>query len=194
MNALEIIRDIVENKKTGLLRVESYIFLFKEGKLLESAGKTSNREQAIMDVVENDYKNVEFQELDASVIISFNEPLDISDRLPKKRKGREIKLDENLSKKLFEIKSIISNLSSSLVGKIKGEILAFDGFNEDEIDSVADSVEAIYEKFPDLNEIILTSRKGATYIKFSDNKYIVCNLNTIENVGILKAIIGGMLK
>ncbi len=189
-----MIRDIVENKKSGLLKVEGYIFLFKEGKLLESAGKTSNREQAIMDVVENDYKNIEFQEIDASVLISFNEPLDISDKLPKKRKGRELKLDDNLSKKLSEIKAIIANLSNSLIGRIKGEILAYDGFSEDEIDNIANSVETIYEKFPGLNDIILTSREGATYIKFLDDKYIVCNLNTIENVGILKAIISGMLK
>lgn len=194
MNSFELLKDIVENKKSGLLKVEGYILLFKEGKLLESAGKTTNREEAIRDIVDNNYKNAEFQEIDASVLISFNEPLDISDKLVKKKKGREIKLDENLLKKIEEAKLIVPSLKSSVVGKIKGEILAYFGINEDDIENIANNVDAIYEKFQNIEDIILNSRNGATYIRFSNDKYILCDLTSIENIGILKAVISGFLK
>jgi hypothetical protein len=194
MNITETLRDIVENKKSGLFRAGQYIFLFKEGKLLEVAGKTSNREEALKDILENDYKDYEFQEVNSSTLISFQEPLDISDKLVRKKKGREIKTDENIHKKIQEIKLIVPSLNKILVGKIKGEIIAYLGFSEDELDNLANNVDLIYEKFENPKDIILNSENSSTLIKFIDDKYILCFLNSSESLGILRVILNEVIK
>ncbi len=194
MNITETLRDIVENKKSGLFRAGQYIFLFKEGKLLEVAGKTSNREEALKDILENDYKDYEFQEVNSSTLISFQEPLDISDKLVRKKKGREIKTDENIYKKIQEIKLIVPSLNKILVGKIKGEIIAYLGFSEDELDNLANNVDLIYEKFENPKDIILNSENSSTLIKFIDDKYILCFLNSSESLGILRVILNEVIK
>ncbi len=194
MNIIETLRDIVDNKKSGLFKAGEYIFLFKEGKLLEVAGKTSNREEALNDIIENDYKNYEFQEISASTLISFQEPMDISDKLIRKKRGREVKIDENINKKIQDIKLMFPSLSKILVGKIKGEILAYLGLSEDEIENLANNVDLIYEKFFNLKEIILNSENSSTLIKFIDDKYILCSLNSSENIGILRVIISEVIK
>ncbi|MEO0143607.1 MAG: hypothetical protein ABIL49_04145 [candidate division WOR-3 bacterium] len=193
MTTIDILRDIVENKKSGLLKVDAYIFLFKEGLLLEVSGKSSNREEAIKDIIENDYKDGVFQEVDTSVLISFQEPLDISNKIPKK-KGREIKLDESLIKKIEEIKITIPSLKKCLIGKIKGEILAYVGFSEEEIEDIVNSIETIYEKFSDMNEIILGSEKSVSFIRFKGDMFILCILDSLANVGILRVLVSGLLK
>jgi len=194
MNITETLRDIVENKKSGLFKAGQYIFLFKEGKLLEVAGKTSNREEALKDILENDYKDYEFQEVNSSTLISFQEPLDISDKLVRKKKGREIKIDENIYKKIQEIKLITPSLDKILVGKIKGEIIAYLGFSENEIDNLANNVDLIYEKFENPKDIILNSENSSTLIKFIDDKYILCFLNSSESLGILRIILNEVIK
>ena len=194
MNITETLRDIVENRKSGLFKAGQYILLFKEGKLLEVAGKTSNREEALKDILENDYKDYEFQEVNSSTLISFQEPLDISDKLTRKKRGREIKIDENIHKKIQDIKLIVPSLNKILVGKIKGEIIAYIGFEEGEIDNVANNVDLIYEKFINLKDIILNSENSSTLIKFIDDKYILCSLNSSESIGILRVIISELIK
>ncbi|MEO0202646.1 MAG: hypothetical protein ABIL37_02860 [candidate division WOR-3 bacterium] len=192
MTALEILKDVVENKKTGLLKIDAYILLFKEGQLLEVSGKTSNRELAIKDILENNYKDGIFQEVDTSILISFQEPLDISDKLPKKR-TREIKLDEELIKKIDNIKKSIPNLRKCLVGKIGGEILAYDKIDEDEIENIVNKIESIYERFSDMNEIILSSKGNVIFMKFQNEKFAFCNLDSLGNVGILKILVSELL-
>lgn len=194
MNITETLRDIVDNKKSGLFKAGDYIFLFKEGKLLEVAGKTSNREEALKDILENDYKNYEFQEINASTLISFQEPLDISDKLTRKRKGKEVKIDENIYRKIQDIKLMFPSLNKVLVGKIKGEIIAYLGFNEDEIENVANNVDLIYEKFVNLKDIILNSENSSTLIKFVDDKYILCSLSDSGSIGILRVITSEVIK
>jgi len=194
MNIVETLRDIVENKKSGLFKAGQYIFLFKEGKLLEVAGRTSNREEALKDILENDYKDYEFQEISSSTLISFQEPLDISDKLTRKKRGREIKTDENIYKKIQDIKIMFPSLNKILVGKIKGEILAYLGFEENEIDNLANNVDLIYERFADLKDIILSSEDISTLIKFIDDKYVLCSLSSSESIGILRVVISEIIK
>lgn len=192
MTSLEIIKDVVENKKSGILKIEEYIFLFRDGKLLEVAGKTTNREKALEDVIQNNYKNSEFQEVEATVLISFQEPLDISDKLPKKAK-RKVLLDEILVKKLQDIKLIVPSLNRAIVGKLNAEVIAYLNINEDELDGIIEKVEKVYEKFPEINDLILNTQDSSIYIRIKNQNYIFCELKSIENIGILRAYISKVL-
>jgi len=194
MTIYDILRDIAENKRSGLLRTDNYFFLFKDGKLLEVSGKTTNREQALNDIIENEVQNFDFQEIDKSTLISFQEPMDIIDKIPKKKKGREIKLDENYLKKVEQIKMIVPNINKIVYGKVKGEILAYDNFTDEELEVIANRVDSIYEQFSNINDLILNSENSTIFIKFRDDKYILCELNDISSVGILRVISSEVLR
>lgn len=187
-----MMKDIVENKRSGLLKVGEYIFLFKDGKLLEVAGKTTNKEKALEDVIQNNYENSEFQEIEATVLISFQEPLDISDKLPKKV-GRKILLDETLVKKLQDLRLIVPSLNSAIVGKLGAEVVAYFNISEDELDGIIEKVEKVYEKFPEINDMILNTQDSSIYIRIKNQSYIFCKLRSIENIGILRIYISKVL-
>ena len=119
MNAIEALRDIVENKKTAILRSDGIILLFKNGLLMEATGEGNSREEVVKKLIEANPSGVMVIDVEPSAIISLQEPIDISNLIPRE-KARKISIDPILDSKIDAAMMMIMDAKAIVAAQKEG--------------------------------------------------------------------------
>ncbi|GEM_PF-1546553 len=192
MNAIEALRDIVENKKTAILRSDSVILLFKNGLLMEATGEGSSREEVVKKLLEANPGSVMVIDVDPQSIISLQEPLDISHLIPRE-KARKISIDPILDSKIDAAMMMIMDTRAIVAARKDGDILSIKLVDEEKAIELAGKAESVIDLIADMSngnikDIISILDNGTIYIKIlDDNRYVVVLTGDSSNIGIIRA-------
>lgn len=192
MSVLEALKDVVENKKTAILKSGNIILLFKEGLLMEASGLEGDKKEIVKRLIEENPNDVTIMEIDPKSIISLQEPVDISELLPS-TVGREIDIDPILDSKIDAALMMISQPKAIVAARKNGSIVSFKLISEEEAIDLADRAEEIIDKISQLGggsakDIIAILNNGTAYIKtLSDDRYVLVITGDSSNIGIIRA-------
>ncbi len=192
MNAIEALRDIVENKKTAILRSDGVILLFKNGLLMEATGEGNSREEVVKKFIEANPSNVMVIDVDPSAIISLQEPMDISSLIPRE-KARKISIDPILDSKIDAAMMMITDTKAIVAAQKEGDILSIKLADEEKAMELANKAEEVIDLISSMNggnvkDIITILDNGTIYVKIlDDDRYVVVLTGDNSNIGIIRA-------
>ncbi len=196
MNVVEVLRDIVDNRKTAMVKCGPNVLLFKDGLLVEGTGKSTDRIEVLLDCIENDYQNVDVHEVPPEAVISFQEPMDISEYL-KPKLAKKISIDKDLDARIQEISSLIPGLKKLVAAEVDGSILSYHGVSEEEavdfalkVDELVRIISSMVEDIGNFEDSINIFSQGSLFVKLMDgNRYIALVSHENRNIGIIKSLL-----
>ncbi len=197
MSILEALKDVVENKKTAILKSGNIILLFKDGLLMEASGTGGSREEIVKKLIEENENDVTIMEIDPKSIISLHEPIDISNLIPAPA-GRNINIDPIMDSKIDAALMMISQPKAIIAARKGGDILSIKLLDEEKAIELAEKAEDIMDKLTELSEgnirdVITILDNGTAYIKTLDNdRYVLVLTGDNSNIGIIRAALAAL--